>query len=91
MRATLITSLLIVATAIMGAAQRPQIRVTLPTGTQVTAMNAVSGKGEVTFSGDVAITMPGATATADRAIFREGSQTFELEGHVQLKVSPPAK
>ncbi len=52
----------------------------------------VSAEKEVTvFSGDVTIVMSGATATADRATFHQSSQTFELEGHVQLKATPPAK
>ena len=43
------------------------------------------------FSGNVTIAMSGATATADRATFHATSKTFELEGHVQLKVTPSAK
>ena len=92
MRAILIVSLLIAATAITGAAQSTARGLGLPRGTQVTAEQMVSsGKGEAVLSGNVTITTPSTTATADRAIFREGSQTFELEGHVQLRVSASPK
>jgi lipopolysaccharide assembly outer membrane protein LptD (OstA) len=92
MRGTLIVALLVVACAITGAAQGTPNGLVLPPGTNVTAQQATSSsKDVVVFSGNVTVAMSGATATADRATFRQSSQTFELEGHVQLKATPPAK
>ena len=93
MRGTLIVALLVVACAITGAAQGTSNGLGLPRGTEVTAQLMTSSSKEVAvFSGGVTIVMPGARATADRATFHQSSQTFELEGHVQLKVTtPPAK
>ena len=91
MRGILIVALLVVAAAITGAAQGTPHGL-LPPGTSVTAEQATSSsKDVVVLSGNVTIAMWGATATADRATFRQSSQTFQLEGHVQLKVTPPVK
>jgi lipopolysaccharide assembly outer membrane protein LptD (OstA) len=92
MRGTLIVALLVVACAITGAAQGTPNGLGLPRGSAVTAALATSStKGEVVFSGNVTIAMSGVTVTADRATFHEASQTFELDGHVQLKVTAPVK
>ena len=92
MRRTLIVALVIVGAAITGAAQGTPNGLALPRGTKVTAGQVESSKADVTlFSRNVTISIAGATATADSAIFHQSSQTFELEGHVQLKVTPPAK
>ena len=92
MRGTLIVTLLGVACAIAGAAQTTSNGLGLPHGTDVTADRVTSSTKDVAvFSGNVTIAMSGMTATADRATFHQSSQTFELEGHVQLKVNPPAK
>jgi lipopolysaccharide assembly outer membrane protein LptD (OstA) len=90
MRKMFIVALVIVGAAITGAAQTKPTG-NLPPGSTVTAERMETSKGDVAFSRNVAISMPGVTVTADSAIFRESSQTFELEGHVQLKVVPPAK
>jgi lipopolysaccharide assembly outer membrane protein LptD (OstA) len=92
MRGTLIVALLLVACAITGAAQGTTNGLGLPRGSQITADQATSSSKEITvFSGNVTIAMSGVTATADRVTFHQSSQTFDLEGHVQLKVNPPAK
>jgi lipopolysaccharide assembly outer membrane protein LptD (OstA) len=92
MRRTLIVALVIVGAVITGSAQGAPNGLALPRGTKVAADRVESSKEDVAvFSGNVTISISGATATADSAIFHQSSQTFELEGHVQLKVAPPAK
>jgi lipopolysaccharide assembly outer membrane protein LptD (OstA) len=87
MRKVFIVALVIVGAAIAGDAQtRPTGN--LPRGSTVTAQRMETSKGDILLSGKVALSIPGATVTADSAIFRESSQTYELEGHVQLKVIP---
>ena len=92
MRVPIIIALLIVSAGITGAAQSTPNGLGLPAGSHVTADRVTSSsKEEAVFSGNVTIAMSGATATADRATFHATSKTFELEGHVQLKVTPSAK
>jgi lipopolysaccharide assembly outer membrane protein LptD (OstA) len=91
MRKILIVALVILGAAITGDAQDGPKGTSLPPGSKVSAQRVEKSKGDVLFSGNVAVSIPGATVTADSVIFRQGSQTYELEGHVQLKVNPPAK
>lgn len=96
MRNTLIFVLLIVTATITGTAQDTPKAATpgpvLPGVTKVTADKIQSlSPTEVVFSGGVKLVMPGGTVTADRAILRQSSQSYELEGHVQLKPTPQTK
>ena len=96
MRNTLIVALFIGAAAITGAAQDtskgPVPGPVLPGVTKVTADKIQSlSPSEVVFSGNVTLVLPSATVTADRVILRQSSQSYELEGHVQLRPNPPVK
>lgn len=92
MRNTLIVALLVAAAAITGAAQGTPKGPMLPDGVKVTADKAQSSSpAEVVFSGNVTLVLSGVTVTADRVIYRQSSQSYELEGHVQLKPNLPAK
>jgi lipopolysaccharide assembly outer membrane protein LptD (OstA) len=92
MRSTLIVTFLVVAAAISGSAQDTPKGPMLPGGSKVTADQMQSSSPrEMIFSGNVTVVLSEATVTADRAIFHQSSQTFDLEGHVQLKPNPPTK
>jgi lipopolysaccharide assembly outer membrane protein LptD (OstA) len=91
MRKILIVALVILGAAITGDAQVGAKGPSLPPGSRVSAGRIETSKGDLLFSGNVALFIPGARLTADSVIFRQSSQTYELEGHVQLKVDPPAK
>ena len=92
MRKILTLGVLITMTALTGAAQGPSKSPMLTAGATISADKVqTSSPAEVVFSGNVTVVLPGATVTADRVIFRQSSQSYELEGHVQLKPSVPAK
>ena len=91
MRKILIVALVIVGAAITGDAQDGTKGRLLPPGSNVRAQRIETSKGDVLFSGGVVLAFPGYRVTADSVIFRQSSQTYELEGHVQMKVDPPAK
>jgi lipopolysaccharide assembly outer membrane protein LptD (OstA) len=64
----------------------------LPGGAKVTADKMQSSSpAELVFSGNVTLVFSDATVTADRVVFRQSSQSYELEGHVQLKPNLPPK
>jgi lipopolysaccharide assembly outer membrane protein LptD (OstA) len=90
MRKILVVALVIVGAAITGDAQVGP-KGNLPRGVNVTAGRTDTSKGDILFSRNVSISIAGGKVTADRAIMRQGSNTLELEGHVQLKVNPPVK
>jgi lipopolysaccharide assembly outer membrane protein LptD (OstA) len=92
MRNVLIVALLVVAGAISGAAQGTSKGPVLPGVTKVTAdkMQSLSPT-EVVLSGNVTLVLPDATISADRVVVHQRSQTYELEGHVQLRPNPSTK
>jgi lipopolysaccharide assembly outer membrane protein LptD (OstA) len=91
MRKMFIVALVIVGAAITGDAQAGPKGTMLPPGSKVSADRVVTSGVDVLFSGNATLSIRGAKVTADSVIFRQSSQTYELEGHVQLKVDPPAK
>ena len=91
MRKVLIIALVIVGAAITGDAQDGPKGPMLPPGSKVSADRVVLSEASMLFSGNATLSIRGVKVTADSAIFRQSSQTYELEGHVQLKVDPPVK
>ena len=92
MRNVLIVALLVVAGAISGAAQGTSQGPALPGVTKVTADKIQSlSPTEAVLSGNVTLVLPDATISADRVVVHQHSQTYELEGHVQLRPNPSTK
>jgi lipopolysaccharide assembly outer membrane protein LptD (OstA) len=90
MRKVFIIALVIVGAAISGDAQTKSTG-NLPAGSKVSADRIETSGGDVLLSGNVELHILGAKVSADSVIFRQSSQTFELEGHVQLLAVPAAK
>jgi hypothetical protein len=92
MRQILVVAFVVLAGAITGDAQEWKKDRTSPPLSTVRADQWEQVNGEAHLSGSVSISVPGGTVTADSAIIRQGAPpTFELTGHVRLKVDIPPK
>ena len=92
MRKILLVALVVVGGTITGDAQGGRKGPVFPPDTEVAADRMESSNSDVLrLSGNVTIAIPRATVTADSAVYHTDSQTFELVGHVQLKMNAAAK